>query len=84
MFGGLKTPDITQAQILSALTWFAGQAVAIGLVDNDTAQWVLQLTTTALTAGWVLADSVIRHGRAKAVAAASIAEAAKAGLKVAS
>lgn len=66
----LATPDITLAQILAAITWVVGQLVTMGVVDNAQSQFILSLSTTAITAAWVIADSVIRHGRSKAVAAA--------------
>ena len=62
MFGG-KTPDVTQAQILAALTWVASQAVAAGWVDNNQSQHWLQLGSTIVTAVWVVADAVLRGFR---------------------
>jgi hypothetical protein len=70
---GLQTPDITQAQIVSAVGWILGQAVATGLIDNDTSQWVLQAAVSVIAAGWIIADAIIRQGRAKAAGAAAAA-----------
>lgn len=66
----VKMPDITLAQVLAAVAFLVGQAVAWGWVDNDTGQWVISLASTILSAGWQVADSIIRHGRSKVVAAA--------------
>ena len=63
----LKTPDITQAQLLAALQWVVGQAVIMGLVDNDTSTLVLQIGNTAVSAVWVIADALIRNGRSRAL-----------------
>lgn len=68
----LKMPDITLAQILAALAWVVGQIVAMGFVDNDTGQLVLQVGTTVLSAVWFVADAIIRHGRSKVAVAAVV------------
>lgn len=65
----MKLPDITPAQLLAALTWVVTQVIALGWVNNDTGQWVLQIAGTAIPFVWMLADSIIRHGRNKARAA---------------
>ena len=62
MFKG-KFPDITQAQILAALTWISTQAVAAGWVNNDQAQHWLQVGSTILAAVWVLGDALLRGFR---------------------
>lgn len=74
MFGNLKTPDVTLAQILAGVAFVVGQLVAMGVVDNDQSQLFLQVATTGITAAWVIADAVIRQGRAKAAAAVTIAK----------
>lgn len=71
---GLQTPDITLAQIVAAVTWVVGQAVAMGVVDGNTSQYILQIAVTAISAAWVIGDSIIRHGRAQAAAAAAAAK----------
>ncbi len=68
---GLKTPDITQAQIAAAAAWVVGQLVAMGVVDNDTAQWMLQASVSFIAFGWILGDAIIRQGRAKAAGLAA-------------
>lgn len=62
MFKG-NMPNITQAQILAALTWIATQAVAAGWVNNDQAQHWLQLGSTILASVWVLGDALLRGFR---------------------
>lgn len=66
MVGKLATPDVTQAQLLAAFTWIVGQAVTMGLVDNDQSTLLLQVGVTVISAVWVVADAVIRNGRARA------------------
>lgn len=75
MFGNLKTPDITLAQILAGVGFVVAQAVAMGVIDNDAASFALQIASTVITAAWVVGDAVIRQGRAKAAAAVTIAAA---------
>lgn len=66
---GLKTPDVTLAQILAAFSWAVGQLVVMGVVDNETSKVVLSVGLTGIAAAWKIADSIIRQGRAKVVAA---------------
>jgi len=68
---GFKTPDITLAQILAAVGWVVAQLVTMGVVDNNTSQFILQVASTGITAAWMIADAVIRHGRSKVAAAAA-------------
>jgi hypothetical protein len=74
MFGNMKTPDITLAQILAGVAWVASQAVAMGLIDSNQSAFALQIASTIIGAAWVLGDSIIRQGRAKAAAAVEIAQ----------
>lgn len=74
MFSG-HMPNITQAQILAALTWVASQAVAAGWVNNDQSQHWLQLGSTIVTSAWVIADALLRGFRN--IRAAAEATAAK-------
>lgn len=69
VFGGLKAPDITPAQIVAGVTWVGGEILAMGLIDNNTNQHIVEFASTAIPAAWIVADSIIRLGRAKAVAA---------------
>jgi len=72
-FTNLRVPDITLAQILSGIAWIVGQGVAMGAIDSNTSKFILSLATTIVSAAWVIADSVIRHGRATGPVAAAIA-----------
>lgn len=65
----LAMPDITLAQILAAITFIAGQAVTMGLADEETTKVVLSAAITVVTAAWAIGDSIIRHGRSRALAA---------------
>jgi len=61
-------PDLTPAQLVSGLAWVVAQAVAYGWLDTVRSQLVLSIGSTVITAGWHIADAIIRNGRAKAVA----------------
>jgi hypothetical protein len=69
----LRAPDITLAQITAAVAWIVGQAVSMGALDANSSKVILSVATTIITAAWVIADSVIRHGRATGPVAAAIA-----------
>lgn len=70
----MKTPDITLAQIMAAIKWIVAQLVITTLVDNNTAQYILQICATVVPAAWMVADAIIRHGRAKVAAAQAAKE----------
>lgn len=63
----IKMPDITQAQIAAGVAWIVGQAVAMGVIDNDQSGLVLQVATSVLAAVWVIGDAIIRNGRSRAL-----------------
>jgi hypothetical protein len=63
----LAMPDITLAQILAALTFIAGQAVTMGLADEQTTKTVLSIAITIATAAWAIGDAIIRNGRSRAL-----------------
>jgi hypothetical protein len=75
----LKTPDITPAQIVSAIGFIAAQAVAFGLLDEGTAQLIVSIGGTAVPLIWTIADAIIRNGRAKVAAAQVLAPVPKVG-----
>lgn len=62
-------PDLTPAQLVSALAWAVSQAVAYGWLDTVRSQLVLSIGATVITAGWHIADAIIRNGRSQVVAA---------------
>lgn len=66
----LNMPDVTLAQVLALVSFILGQAVTMGLADQETTKFILSLATTVITAAWVVGDAVIRHGRSKIAAAA--------------
>lgn len=75
----MKTPDITLAQILSAIGAIATQAVALSVLDKGTAQLVTQIAGIIVPAVWTLADTIIRGNRAKVVIAQTTAPVANFG-----
>lgn len=68
------TPDVTAAQILAVLTAIAGLLVSFGLLDGERAQALGSAASTIIPVALLLADAVIRRGRAQAVGAALIAD----------
>lgn len=64
MINGLKTPDVTLAQLLAALAWTTSQAVATTVLSPSSAQLLMQIGSTVIAAAWTIGDAVIRHGRA--------------------
>ncbi len=71
MFKG-KMPDITQAQLLAALTWIVSQAVATGWVDSNIGQKWLQIGSSVIAAAWVIGDAILRSFRNIAAARAGV------------
>lgn len=67
----LKMPDITLAQITAILTFIAGQAVTMGLADEETTKILLSSGITLATVALGLFDAFIRRGRANIAAAAA-------------
>lgn len=67
----MKTPDLTPAQVIAFLGALAGALIVLFKL-NLTAEQQAALTTiiaTVVPFGWIVADSIIRHGRAGAAAA---------------
>ncbi len=62
----LATPDFSPVQIASAITAIVGLFVSQGLIDNELAQLITGLASILLPMIWMVADAVIRHGRARA------------------
>lgn len=67
IFGG-KMPNITQAQIIAALTWVAAQAVSAGWVDDNTSQKWLSIGSSIISGVWILGDAILRAHRVNALA----------------
>jgi hypothetical protein len=67
LLGNLKTPDVTMAQLIAAVAWLAMQLVGMGLIDENTSQLLVQVGSTVVAGVWVIADAIIRNGRARAL-----------------
>jgi TPP-dependent indolepyruvate ferredoxin oxidoreductase alpha subunit len=65
----VKTPSTTPNQIVALITAVVGLFVAFGLVDNGHAQAIIGAAAVIVPTGLLLADSIIRHGRSRALAA---------------
>lgn len=63
----MKLPDITLAQIVAAVTWVAGQAIIMGVADEQTTKAVLSIALTVVSAAWMVGDAIIRNGRSRAL-----------------
>lgn len=66
-----KTPDITPAQLLAALTAIVAQLVNAQLIDGRTQHLIVGLAGIIVPTAWIVADAVIRHGRSRALAPTS-------------
>jgi hypothetical protein len=66
-----KTPDITPVQILAVLQPIAATFVVFGIlkVTDQQLQIVLPALSGAISAVWLLSDTLIRRGRSRAIAA---------------
>lgn len=62
----LKTPDITPAQLLAMVATIVGLLVSQGVIDNNRAQVITSIASIAIPIILVIADAIIRHGRARA------------------
>lgn len=67
----MSTPSITAAQLVAALSALAGALVVLFKLRLTQEQQAALITiiATAVPIGWVIADSIIRHGRSGAAAA---------------
>lgn len=68
----MKTPDITLAQILAAISAIASQAVALSVLSPGTEQYIVQIAGIVIPTIWTLVDAVIRHGRSNVAAAQAV------------
>lgn len=71
----LKMPDTTRNQLLSIIGLIVGLAVTQGLIDEGTAQTISGIAVAAVSLGLLIADAVIRNGRAQIAASQIAAEA---------
>lgn len=63
----MKTPDITPAQILAALSAVIGLFCTQGLIDNNTEKLLGGAASILIPMTWKIADAIIRHGRSRAL-----------------
>jgi hypothetical protein len=63
MFKGV-TPNITPAQVTAFVAWDVAQAVSFGWVSGTQSQLLISIGSTVVSAIIVVADAIIRHGRA--------------------
>lgn len=70
----MQAPDITPAQVLSLITFILTLLVSNLWINSGTAKLVTDMAAIIVPAAWMVADSIIRHGRAHAHA---VIEAAK-------
>lgn len=71
----MQTPNITQAQVLASLTTVVGLLVTQGAVTNGTGKLIGGIAAVVIPFVWIIADAIIRHGRAKIAAASHLASA---------
>lgn len=63
----LNTPDLTPAQVLSALAVIGTEAVDAAWISGQTEQILVGVAGIVVPLGFMLADAIIRHGRATAL-----------------
>lgn len=74
----MSTPSITPAQIIAALTALVSALLVLfklHLTDEQREAFITVLGVV-VPFGWMLADAIIRHGRSRALAAATAPKAA--------
>jgi hypothetical protein len=59
-----------QAQLLALTTAVVGLLLTQGLITNNTEKAITGIASILIPLGWQIADAIIRHGRARVVAAA--------------
>lgn len=80
----MQTPNITQAQVLASLTTIVGLLVTQGAVTNGTGKLIGGIAAVVIPFVWIIADAIIRHGRAKVAAASQLASVSNNNVGVAS
>lgn len=63
----IQMPNITQAQIFSALQFALGQLLIMGLVNDTQAALIAQIGNATISFAWIIGDAIIRHGRSRAL-----------------
>lgn len=72
----MSTPSITPAQIVAAISAVAAELLNDAFISGRVEHLIVGIAGIVVPLGWMLADAIIRHGRAKAHAAITIAAAA--------
>lgn len=65
----MKTPDITPAQIISAIGAIVAVLVSATFVDNNVAKVITGVAGIIVPLAWIVGDAIIRHGRSQIEAA---------------
>lgn len=60
----MTTPDITPAQIVSAIGAIVGLLVSNLLIDDNTAKLITNIAAIVVPICFIFADAIIRHARA--------------------
>jgi hypothetical protein len=61
----MKTPNVTQAQVVALIVWASTQAVAFGWVSSHKEQVLLSASATVIAVALKLSDALIRGSRSK-------------------
>lgn len=62
----LKTPDVTSVQVLAVVSSVVGLFLTQHYIDERLAQTITGVASIVLPLVWMVADALIRHGRARA------------------
>lgn len=66
MAGGLSTPDITPAQVVAVVGSVGAELLDAALISGRLEQLLVGVAGIVVPFAWLLADAIIRHGRAHA------------------
>lgn len=67
MAGGLSTPDITPAQVVAVVGSVGAELLDAALISGRLEQLLVGVAGIVVPFAWLLADAIIRHGRATAL-----------------
>lgn len=70
----LATPDVTLTQVIAAVGTLIGVLAGAALLDSVWLKGICVAGAFAVVVAWLIADAIIRHGRATMAAAAIISE----------
>ena len=60
----MRTPDLTAAQIVAAVLSLIGGLAGAALLDSPAVRLACVIGAFAVLVAWIIADAIIRHGRA--------------------